>query len=228
MSEHVLDDYGMPLPREEMRLNVGLVSEWYSQGETNAFHVLLKPGDLIEFQREGYCHWAVYIGEYALVGQGDDEVQLVRCVVHRANPTDRESLQNMFSTSRSVAKGVHGIGLVVKEPLGDVWGRSKARVNNGLDNSLTPFPSQKGKKVTERAVSDLPLSGGACAGRGSRRDGGVVLGLQHPQQQLRALRLLGQVRLVHQLSGGPEDQPGHEARHGGRGCLPAQACLRPR
>jgi len=150
MSEHVLDDYGMPLPREEMRFNVGLVSEWYSQGETNAFHVLLKPGDLIEFQREGYCHWAVYIGEYALLGQGDDEVQLVRCVVHRANPTDRESLQNMFSTSRSVAKGVHGIGLVVKEPLGDVWGRSKARVNNGLDNSLTPFPSQK---VVERVLA---------------------------------------------------------------------------
>ena len=144
----VLDDYGVPRqPPDELRFNVGLVSEWYNIGvDTNSFLALLKPGDLIEFQREGYCHWAVYIGDHALPADGDDDNFLVvPCVVHRANPTDSESIQNMFSTSRSVAKGVHGIGQVVKEPLRDVWSRSQARVNNGMDNSLTPFPSQQGK-----------------------------------------------------------------------------------
>ena len=145
--DHVIDDYGIPQTVEEVRYNVGLISEWYDMGvHTNSFLALLKPGDLVEFQREGYCHWAVFIGDHALhqSPEDDDDILVVPCVVHRANPTDSETMQNMFSTSRSVAKGVHGIGAVVKEPLRDVWKRSKARVNNGMDNSLSPFPSQQG------------------------------------------------------------------------------------
>merc|ERR1711902_226524 len=51
---------------------------------------LVKPGDLLEFQREAYCHWAVYIGDYALATPSDDsedddddnkEYQIVPCVV---------------------------------------------------------------------------------------------------------------------------------------------------
>jgi len=147
-----IDDYGVPHSEEEVRYNVGLVSEWYDIGEdTNSFLSLLKPGDLLEFQREGYCHWAVYIGKHALQAPGDDDDILeVPCVVHRANPTDSENIENMLSSSRSLAKGVHGIGAVVKEPLRDVWSRSRARVNNGMDTSLTPFPSHQ---VVKRALA---------------------------------------------------------------------------
>ncbi len=28
-----------------------------------AFLSLAKVGDRLEFQREGYCHWAIYVGE---------------------------------------------------------------------------------------------------------------------------------------------------------------------
>ena len=154
----VMDDYGVPSSvdregagsEEGRKYNVGLVSEWYDMGvDTHSFLALLKPGDLVEFKRDAYCHWAVYIGEHTLPSPnsaGDDEDFLVLpCVVHRANPTDSENIQNMFSTSRSLAKGVHGIGAVVKEPLRDVWSRSEARINNGLDSTIPPFPSETGQ-----------------------------------------------------------------------------------
>ena len=43
-----------------------------------------------------------------------------------------------------MSKGVHGIGAVVVESLRDVWGGSKVRINNRLDNSVHPFSSQTG------------------------------------------------------------------------------------
>lgn len=150
-----MDDYGVPSSVEGRRYNVGLVSEWYDCGvDSHSFLALLKPGDLVEFKREAYCHWAVYIGDHTLPSlntAGDDEDFLVLpCVVHRANPTDSENIQAMFSTSRSLAKGVHGIGAVVKEPLRDVWSRSEARINNGMDTTVTPFPSET---VVQRALA---------------------------------------------------------------------------
>ena len=152
-----MDDYGVPSSvdregagsEEGRKYNVGLVSEWYDMGvDTHSFLALLKPGDLVEFKREAYCHWAVYIGDHPLPspnsGGDDEDFLVVPCVVHRANPTDSD-IQNMFSASRSLAKGVHGIGAVVKEPLRDVWSRSEARINNGLDSTIPPFPSETGQ-----------------------------------------------------------------------------------
>ena len=44
--------------------NVKVISEWYSQRtDFLDFVELLKRGDRIEFQRAGYCHWAVYVGQ---------------------------------------------------------------------------------------------------------------------------------------------------------------------
>ena len=44
--------------------NVKVISEWHSQRtDFLDFVELLKRGDRIEFQRAGYCHWAVYIGK---------------------------------------------------------------------------------------------------------------------------------------------------------------------
>ena len=31
--------------------------------DTSPFLTLLRAGDLVEFEREGYQHWAVYIGD---------------------------------------------------------------------------------------------------------------------------------------------------------------------
>ena len=89
----------------------------------------------MEFHQAGppsYCHWAVYVGPqvYAEV--------VTPCLVHRANPTDTSI---GISTSNSLRKGELGIGDVVMEPLGDVWGDSKARINNSMGNSLQPLQS---------------------------------------------------------------------------------------
>lgn len=161
-----MDDYGRPLdplPSDNaagdddcVRHNVGLISEWHSlRSDCNVLLSIAKPGDLLEFKREGYCHWAVYIGDHVIRDpQGDsgdaEDFLVCPCIVHRANPTDSENIQNMFSTSRSLSKGVHGIGAVVVEPLRDVWSRSECRINNGLDNTLQPYSSQK---VAQRALS---------------------------------------------------------------------------
>jgi len=139
---------------DQLRSNVGIISEWQHRGTDTAFFLsLLRPGDLVEFERDGYQHWAVYIGEHALA-EGTEEqdfVTVLPCVVHRANPTDNpNNLNGFFGSSRSVAKGAYGIGDVVVEPLRDVWKDSGARINNSMDNATEPFP---GQKVVERALS---------------------------------------------------------------------------
>jgi len=139
---------------DEVKYNVGLISEWHQMGEDySVFLSLLKPGDLIEFKRDGYCHWSVYVGEHPLGEPSNRQeiIPLLPCIVHRANPTDNpEHTRGMFSASKSLRKGVYGIGDVVVEPLRDVWQRSEARINNSMDNSSTPYPSQK---IVERAMS---------------------------------------------------------------------------
>lgn len=140
-------------PVEERKYHVGVISEWHQRGtDFSVFIKLLRPGDLIEFKRDGYCHWAVYIGEHALAENADtdDFIPVLPCIVHRANPTDNlENMNGMFSASKSLRKGVYGIGDVVVEPLRDVWKESGARVNNGMDNDVAPFPAQK---ILERAL----------------------------------------------------------------------------
>lgn len=42
--------------------NLSLISPWHSPEEDEAFLILLKRGDLIEFDRGSYSHWAVYLG----------------------------------------------------------------------------------------------------------------------------------------------------------------------
>ena len=52
--------------------NVKVISEWHSQRtDFLDFVELLKKGDLVEFSRAGYCHWAVYIGEQGALKVGD-------------------------------------------------------------------------------------------------------------------------------------------------------------
>jgi len=140
---------------DERVFNEGIISEWFNRRpEHSAFLSLLRPGDLVEFQREGYQHWAVYIGEHALAEdteEPDDSIIVTHCIVHRANPTDNmDEVHGFLSASKSLSKGAHGIGDVVVEPLEDVWGESRARVNNSMDNSRTPYPSHQ---VVVRALS---------------------------------------------------------------------------
>ena len=42
-----------------------MISEWHELGsDYNVLMTIAKPGDLLEFKREGYEHWAVFIGDY--------------------------------------------------------------------------------------------------------------------------------------------------------------------
>lgn len=138
---------------DQRKYNVGVISEWHHRGtDYSVFLSLLRPGDLLEFEREGYQHWAVYIGDHALSEGSEEEdfVTVLPCIVHRANPTDNpDNMSSFFTSSRSLSKGAHGIGDVVVEPLQDVWRESGARINNSVDNTTQPFP---GGQVVERAL----------------------------------------------------------------------------
>jgi len=131
--------------------NHGLISSWQTRTDSEACLLLrLQPGDLLEFDREVYCHWAVYVGRI-----GDEE----HCVVHRANPTDEGSIK---LSSASVGSGGAGEGgRVLIEPLGSVWNESRVRINNSRDVQLPPFNS---KQVVERALSSVEGFNGSSEG----------------------------------------------------------------
>ncbi|XP_067440086.1 phospholipase A and acyltransferase 4-like [Thunnus thynnus] len=89
-----------------------------------------EPGDLIEFFREGYQHWAVYIGD------GD--------VVHLVTPGI--SCSGVSSTVSGASVG----GQVQKEKLKDVVNGKDWRINNLLDHEQKPRPK---KKIVKEALS---------------------------------------------------------------------------
>ena len=126
------------IPIEEKCSNFGFVSAWFPSNQNWNLKEYVKPGDRLEFERGGYFHWAVFIGEYKL---GDN---IVECVVHRANNS------NGLSSSHSFHKGAFGVGDVVIEPLLDVWSSSNVRINNSVDKSHRPYSA---KVVIERATS---------------------------------------------------------------------------
>ncbi|XP_030135796.1 phospholipase A and acyltransferase 1 [Taeniopygia guttata] len=86
-----------------------------------------QPGDLIEIDRTGYQHWALYVGD--------------GYVIH---VTDEGATSLTLSSSSICATTAK----VKKQLLKDVVGNDKWRVNNKYDRSRTPFPV---KKIIQRA-----------------------------------------------------------------------------
>ena len=122
--------------------NVGLVSPWYTL-ETDQENLLslLRPGDLVEFQREGYQHWAVYVGRHA-VESTDGLFPVLPCLVHRVSPGDLPG--------RMSGNPVGSLQTAVEvQALQEVWATSPARVNNNLDRKVAPLPAHT---VVQRAV----------------------------------------------------------------------------
>eukprot|EP00088_Acartia_fossae_P057287 TRINITY_DN6683_c0_g1_i2.p1 TRINITY_DN6683_c0_g1~~TRINITY_DN6683_c0_g1_i2.p1 ORF type:complete len:236 (-),score=54.96 TRINITY_DN6683_c0_g1_i2:445-1152(-) len=152
--------------------NFGTISEWYSRGTDYAFFLnLVRIGDRLEFKRNGYCHWAVFVGIQYVVLEEDGPHVLLPCIVHRNNPADDPALTgggagqpgavaNLFSgfssSTRLSSKGAYGIGDVCLEPLREAWGESKIRINNSLDHTKKPLSSHK---VVERLMSVLDGKG---------------------------------------------------------------------
>ncbi|XP_067456130.1 phospholipase A and acyltransferase 4-like [Thunnus thynnus] len=89
-----------------------------------------EPGDLIEFLREGYQHWAVYIGD------GD--------VVHMVTPGKSSS------GASSTVSGASVEAQVKTEKLKDVVNGKDWRINNKRDNKWKPRPK---KEIVKEAVS---------------------------------------------------------------------------
>uniref|UniRef100_A0A8C1LI61 LRAT domain-containing protein n=1 Tax=Cyprinus carpio TaxID=7962 RepID=A0A8C1LI61_CYPCA len=82
----------------------------------------LKPGDVIEIFRDGYQHWAIYVGDGYVI-------HLVTASGH--------------GDSGSSMK---------KEKLQDVAGNDKYRINNHLDDTYEPRPIEDILQEAERFV----------------------------------------------------------------------------
>ncbi|CAG0918731.1 unnamed protein product [Notodromas monacha] len=135
-----------------------MTSEWYNFFECDEFVCELSPGDLVEFDRQRYSHWAVYVGfprDFRQHPINESLDEKVAYVVHRANPHDSDVL-NFASRSTSMNKASHGIGNVCIEPLEDVMDRDKARKNNSLDQSKA---SRNPDDIVGEAFAELRSQG---------------------------------------------------------------------
>ncbi|NXH54172.1 HRSL1 enzyme, partial [Rhabdornis inornatus] len=90
-----------------------------------------QPGDVIEIDRRGYQHWALYVGN--------------RYVIHVTDQGDSSSSGSIASVYTSRAK-------VKKELLTTVAGNDNWRVNNKYNHSHTPLPVNE---IIRRAESQI-------------------------------------------------------------------------
>nr|ACO11302.1 HRAS-like suppressor [Caligus rogercresseyi] len=125
--------------------NVELQSRYYNRDELRLFLAIVEYGDLVEFNRELYNHWGVYVGH----GQ----------VTHLSNSA--ENMVNISATFRSTnsmaSGGEASKGHIMTEKLVDVIGDSLYRINNSYDRDCPPddvatmkrnISLEKGKNLT--------------------------------------------------------------------------------
>ncbi|XP_039573164.1 phospholipase A and acyltransferase 1-like [Passer montanus] len=83
-----------------------------------------RPGDLIEIDRPGYKHWAIYVGDGYVIN---------------VTPVDEGAPSLSVSTTSIFTRKAK----VKKQLLKEVVGNNKWRVNNKYDRSRTPFPVEE-------------------------------------------------------------------------------------
>ncbi|CAG0919220.1 unnamed protein product [Notodromas monacha] len=125
------------------------VSKWHKKFEYEDLKKLLKPGDLVEFHRGTYKHWAVFVGsmrDFCGFFPAGFQCEFCRCcarrcqcsklyLVHRANAGETNAL-NFFARSESYNKGIRGVGNVILEVIDDVCDGCEVRKNNFDDAKL--------------------------------------------------------------------------------------------
>ncbi|KAK2712734.1 uncharacterized protein LOC136024880 isoform X1 [Artemia franciscana] len=128
-----------PRTSEDDYPNKGYKSDWFRNAPTlrEEFLKKLHIGDLLEFDRLTYKHWAVYVG--------CDEV------VHLCNV--KSSLFSGTSASISTSKytecEITDENPVQKNDLYKVWSNSLCRINNSFDRKSAPNPSYE---IFKRAI----------------------------------------------------------------------------
>ncbi|XP_035883490.1 phospholipase A and acyltransferase 4-like [Phyllostomus discolor] len=129
------------------------------------------PGDLIQFFRVGYQHWALYMGD--------------GYVVHLA------ALGDSPEASASRAGFVLSkTAMVEKVLLTDVVKRSTYRVNNGLDQELKPLPVEQILSSAQRMIGkkvEFDISSNNCEHFVTKLRYGVPRCLQDRNAEMDAL-----------------------------------------
>lgn len=130
-----------------MHANVALVTPWFTINDKDGLLRILSKGDLLEFKREAYRHWAVCICV------GTDPVVAHRttgakdgsgggfCSVSSSSP--KHSVIRMFTAIVDKVKGSPSnidddIGAIVADVLWDVLSEYRVRINNSRDKGRRP------------------------------------------------------------------------------------------
>jgi len=109
------------------------MSKWYKRSEIDDLLDVAVPGDLLEFHRNLYVHWAVYVGYREVDGK------MEACVIHRCSTENSgDGIGNVFA-STSLRKREVGLGEVEQQTLTSVWEDSICRINNTRDDELPPY-----------------------------------------------------------------------------------------
>uniref|UniRef100_T1IPG1 LRAT domain-containing protein n=1 Tax=Strigamia maritima TaxID=126957 RepID=T1IPG1_STRMM len=127
------------------------VSRCYRRHELHLLYRQLQLGDLLEFKRRGFSHWAVYVGiaEYEGIEQ--------HCVIHRSLPaeSDVHSLLSLVCLSSSPSKRKKkgdDFGSIQIDSIEVAFGildeNDVVVINNQLDEKWRPFPVEE---IVERA-----------------------------------------------------------------------------
>uniref|UniRef100_T1IVQ1 LRAT domain-containing protein n=1 Tax=Strigamia maritima TaxID=126957 RepID=T1IVQ1_STRMM len=142
---------------------ISLRSRWFRLEDMDEIFSLLQEGDLLEFDRGNYSHWAVYVG----IQEPCNEA----CIVHNASSL---SLSNgmwglTFASCHSVSSdskqkshkrrrdgSFSGCSKVTVrlEKLIDVLGSDQVRINNTRDRLWSPYDSQVVKQRALNKVSE--------------------------------------------------------------------------
>ncbi|KAI1714318.1 lecithin retinol acyltransferase domain-containing protein [Ditylenchus destructor] len=91
----------------------------------------LELGDLVEFGRNRYMHWGVYIGV----------INGIQCIAHISTDTGDFDDVDISNKKELSSKIMHGSTAKVRsDPFFNIAGQDLCRVNNYLDGSRNPFP----------------------------------------------------------------------------------------
>jgi len=139
------------------------VTECFQKKDIEKLNEVLEIGDLLEFQRTGFAHWAVHVGKRKL-----PDGTTKHSVIHRAIPTDADK-KTLFMASTSIQKAAkvsasttNNIGHIILESIESVLADDRVRINNGLDKKMKPKnPTEiigRAEKKLKNAVNEKPYN----------------------------------------------------------------------
>ena len=138
------------------RQHYGYQSIYYKPGDYADLLQELKLGDLIEFNRGAYSHWAIWVGSAenipSRIRRNMENISARNDFVCHRGVENTYNTSNLFARSHVCTKEEHGVGDIYFQPLEEVIKDSDIRINNIDDKEADKVFS--GQDILDR-LSDV-------------------------------------------------------------------------